>query len=118
MAKKSLYKVVFVNQGKVYEIFARQVVHGELYGFIEVKDLVFGQRSQVVVDPGEEKLRNEFDGVGATYIPIHAVIRIDRVEKQGTAKIVPLGERADNTANPSNVLATLGVPHRGDKDRS
>lgn len=116
MAKKPLYKVVFINQGKVYEIFARQVTQGDLYGFIEVRDLVFGERSRVVVDTTEEKLRSEFDGVGVTYVPIHAVVRIDRVEKQGTAKIVPIAERTDSNAASRNVLTTLGAPQRRDND--
>ena len=116
MPKKSLFKVLFVNQGKVYEVFARHVVQGDLYGFIELRDLIFGERSRVVVDPTEEKLRSEFEGVGVTYVPIHAVIRIDRVEKQGTAKILPLGERTESGALPRDVLATIGTPRRGDAD--
>jgi hypothetical protein len=115
MAKKSLYKVVFVNQGKVYEIYARHVGQGELYGFVEVKDLVFGARSRVVVDPAEEKLRNEFDGVGVTYVPIHSVVRIDRVEREGTAKIIPLSERTDSGAGAVNTLSTLATPPRPGK---
>ena len=51
---KSIYKVVFINQGKVYEVFARQVYQAEMYGFVVVEELIFGERSTVVVDPGEE----------------------------------------------------------------
>ena len=36
MAASHIYKVVFVNQGKVYEIYARKVGHGPLFGFVEV----------------------------------------------------------------------------------
>jgi len=32
-------------------------------------------------------LKSEFSGVKRTYIPMHAVIRIDEVEKEGNAKI-------------------------------
>ncbi len=76
-----------MNQGKVYEIFARSVSQGELFGFIEVEQLVFGERSTVVVDPSEEKIKSEFSGVKRTYIPMHAVMRIDEVEKHGVSKI-------------------------------
>ena len=48
-----------MNQGKVYEIYARSVGEGALYGFIDVEELVFGERTSVVVDPAEEKLKNE-----------------------------------------------------------
>lgn len=76
-----------MNQGKIYEIYARSIAHGDLFGFIEIEDLVFGERSSVVVDPAEEKIKAEFAGVQRTYIPLHAVMRIDQVEKQGVSKI-------------------------------
>jgi hypothetical protein len=58
-----------------------------MYGFIEIEDFVFGERSKMIVDPGEEKLKNEFSAVARTYIPMHALIRIDEVEKEGVGKI-------------------------------
>lgn len=82
-----IYKITFLNKGKVYEIFVRQVYQSELYGFIEVEDYVFDERSQVVVDPSEEKLKSEFAGVKRSFIPLQAIIRIDEVEKSGVAKI-------------------------------
>ena len=96
---KRIYKIRFVNEGKIYEIYARQVYQGQLYGFVEVEELVFGEKSAVVVDPAEERLKAEFAGVKRCYIPMHAIIRIDEVEKEGTAKIVALpGGKADKTA--------------------
>ena len=90
MAASHIFKVLFVNQGKVYEIYARKVSHGNLFGFIEVEELVFGERSSVVVDPGEEKIKAEFNEVKRTYLPMHSVLRIDEVKKQGVSKIVAL----------------------------
>ncbi len=87
MAEKALYKVIFMSQGRVYEIYARSVGHGALFGFVEVEELVFGSRSSVVVDPSEEKIKTEFEGVKRTYLPLHAVMRIDEVDKEGTSKI-------------------------------
>jgi len=78
---------MFHNQGKVYEIYAQNVHHSAMFGFIEVEKLLFGEKTSVVVDPTEENLKNEFNGVERTYIPMHSIIRIDEVEKQGTAKI-------------------------------
>jgi hypothetical protein len=51
------------------------------------RGLVFGERSSVVVDPAEERIRSEFAGVRRSYIPLHAVLRVDEVEKQGVSKI-------------------------------
>ncbi len=87
MAAKTIYKVTFMSRGQVYEIYARSVGSGTLFGFVEVEELVFGERSSVVVDPSEEKIKSEFNGVKRTYLPLHTIIRIDEVEKQGTSKI-------------------------------
>lgn len=87
VAEKLLYKVVFLNQGKVYEVYARSVSQGALFGFVEIEQLVFGERSGVVVDPSEEKIKSEFADVTRTYLPMHAIIRIDQVARQGVSKI-------------------------------
>lgn len=82
-----VYRVLFQNQGQVYEVYARNIYQSELYGFVEIEDYTFSNKSQVVIDPSEEKLRNEFEGVQRSFVPMHAVIRIDEVEKEGVAKI-------------------------------
>ncbi len=90
MVKKKLYRVVFMSQGKVYEIYAREVGQGVLFGFVEVEQLVFGERTTVVADPSEEKIKSEFEHVTRTYLPMHSIIRIDEVDKQGASKISKL----------------------------
>lgn len=87
MSKKRLYRVVFQGQGEVVEIFARNVSQGGLFGFVEIGELVFGERSSLVVDPSEEKLKEQFKDVESFFVPMHTVLRIDVVSKQGTAKI-------------------------------
>jgi hypothetical protein len=87
MATSHIFKVMFVNQGRVYEIYARKVSHGSLLGFVEVEELVFGERTAMVVDPSEEKVKSEFEGVKRTYLPMHSVLRIDEVRKQGVSKV-------------------------------
>jgi hypothetical protein len=87
MSKKKIYKVIFMSQGQVYEIYARQIGQGALFGFVEVEELIFGARSSVLVDPSEEKIKSEFEGVTRTHLPMHSIIRIDEVEKEGAGKI-------------------------------
>jgi hypothetical protein len=99
-----------MNQGKVYEIYARSVAQGSLFGFIEVEKLVFGERSSVVVDPSEERIKAEFQGVRRTFLPMHSILRIDEVDKEGVSKI--------SKAEGGNI-AQFPVPvytpgHRGD----
>lgn len=83
-----MYKISFLNQGKVYELFARQVAGSELsYGFIEVSELVFESDDSVVIDPTEERMREEFADVEVLHVPMHSVIRVEQVKKRGTCVI-------------------------------
>jgi len=94
-AEKRLYRVAFLSQGQVYEIYARRVNQGGLLGFVEIEGLVFGTRSQVVVDPGEERLQREFEGVKRFFVPMHSVLRIDEVEKQGPSRVSEAGKTSN-----------------------
>lgn len=92
MATKNIFKVSFYNQGSVYEVYASKVYQSDLHGFITIEELKFHERTSVVVDPGEEKLKTEFDQVKRFFVPMHSIVRIDEVEKQGVAKISEAGE--------------------------
>ena len=87
MASKKLYKITFSNQRKLYEIYAKSVANSNLLGFIEIESLVFGEKTSLVVDPSEEKIKTEFEGVKRTYIPMHSVLRIDEVVIEGVSKV-------------------------------
>lgn len=82
-----IFKVIFQQLDQVYEIYARQIYQSDMYTFIEVEELLFGEKTQMIVDPAEEKLKNEFTGVKRSYIPVHSIIRIDEVETRGEPKI-------------------------------
>lgn len=99
MSDNPTYKVIFYNQDKVYEVYTRYIYQSDMYGFIEVEEYLFGERSQLIVDPGEEKLKNELSGVKRSFIPMHSIIRIDEVEKEGVGKI------SDSTGAGGNVTA-------------
>jgi len=90
MATSHIFRIMFVNQGKVYEVYARKVTQGELFGFIVVEDLLFGERTSVVLDPTEERIKSEFTDVKRFSLPLSAVLRIDEVRKQGVSKISAL----------------------------
>lgn len=101
MSNKTTYRISFHNQGKVYEIYALEVHQSDLFGFIEVENIVFGEKTAVVVDPSEENLKTEFEGVQRTYLPMQSIIRIDEVEKSGQGKITDAsGGGANVTAFP------------------
>jgi hypothetical protein len=88
------------------------VEQGDIYPFIEVEGILFGERSKVLVDPSEEKLKNEFAGVTRTHIPAHAIIRIDEVETAGENRIIANTGGANVTAFP------LSMPPGGTPDKS
>ena len=87
-----LFRIVFHNHDKVYELFADRVSQSDIMGLVEISGLRIGEKSGVLVDPAEEKLRSEFEGVESFMIPLQAVIRIDQVQKSGAARILPGGD--------------------------
>lgn len=105
MKKKSCFKVTYINNGKLYEVFAQEVSQSSLLGFIEIGGYVFGEPGGIVIDPSEERLKKEFSGVKRSYIPIHSVIRIDEVEKRGINKISDLPKEG-NVISP---FASSGI---------
>ena len=106
MTTQPVYKVIFQNGGQGFEVFARQIFQNDMCGFIEIEELVFGERSAVLVDPSEEKLKTEFAGVKRSYIPLHSVIRIDEVEKEGAVRV----SEASNTGSKVSHLPFNGIP--------
>lgn len=101
---KSIFRIIFQNQGNVYELYAREVNQNEFYAFVEIGDIIFGERSKLVVDPSEEQLKSQFSGVKRTLIPLHSVIRIDEVEKEGNNKILATDEKGTVTPFPVSVM--------------
>jgi len=97
---KPVYKIIFHNQGKIYELHAGNVSQGAMYAFVEIEGIIFDEHTELVVDPSEERLKHEFAGVKKTYVPMHSIIRIDEVSKQGTNKIVDAGSGDNITPFP------------------
>jgi|TARA_B110001454_G_scaffold74144_1_gene71720 hypothetical protein len=88
-----IYRVIFNNQGEVYELYTRYIFQSEMYGFIEVEELLFDE-SQVssATDETEakisfDKLKLEFTGVKRSFIPLPSISRIDEMEKPGIVKV-------------------------------
>ncbi|HVQ32825.1 MAG TPA: DUF1820 family protein [Lysobacter sp.] len=84
---KTLYKVTFLNAGRIYELYAQRVSASALWGFTEIADLVFDVNAGVVVDPTEERLRDEFGGTRALHLPMQSIVRIEEVDKKGQSAI-------------------------------
>lgn len=99
-----IFKISFINQGKVYELYAEGVRQADIFGFIEIEGLIFGETSSVVIDPAEERLKNEFSDVSRTLVPVQAIIRVDEVEKRGQSKILELDPHTNIAPFPSPLI--------------
>jgi hypothetical protein len=118
MAEKTtaepIYRVIFNNQGEVYELYTRYIYQSEMYGFVEVEELLFDE-SQISdqadagttaaektdANPDEktdvkadvkasfDQLKKEFAGVKRSFIPLPSIVRIDEMEKPGVVKVSP-----------------------------
>ncbi|MDO6461431.1 DUF1820 family protein [Granulosicoccaceae sp. 1_MG-2023] len=102
-----IYRVRFVNQDQVYQVYVRHIYQGEMYGFVVLEDFIFGEHTTLVVDPAEEKLKSEFGDVSATIVPMHAIIRIDVVEKRGKASVTKIDGNVTRFPSP---IYTPGEP--------
>jgi hypothetical protein len=100
---KTLYKITFLNHGQVYVLYAKRVSSGNLWGFTEVADLVFDVHAGLVVDPTEERLRDEFGDTRVLHLPMQCIVRIEEVEKKGPSAI-------RDAANGENVVAAFPIP--------
>ena len=59
-----------------------------MWGFTEVGEIVFDQASDgVVIDPTEERLREEFANTKVLHLPIQCIVRVEEVEKRGPLAI-------------------------------
>ncbi len=85
--EKRIYRVSYVHKDKVYELFVENVYSADLWGFVVLEGFIFGSKTELVIDPAEDKLRQQFEGVKRSFVPMQAVIQIDEVEKRGTARI-------------------------------
>jgi hypothetical protein len=95
-----IYKVQFVNSGQRYEVYVRELQSSQVFGFVEIADFVWDNHTELVLDPSHEKLKDEFAKVKRTYIPMHNILRIDQVEKQGSAKISQLSDKVTALHSP------------------
>jgi hypothetical protein len=110
MKQKTLFRVTFINQERIYEIYAANIGEADLFGFIALEGLMFGETTSIVVDPGQERLKAEFSGVKTTFIPMHNILRIDEVEKEGVSKITNFGKEGNVSHFPAPIYTKPPEP--------
>ena len=83
----TLYRITFLNHGRIYALYARRVASSSLWGFTEVSELQFDVNDGVLIDPTEERLRDEFGDTRVLHLPMQSVVRIEEVERKGPSAI-------------------------------
>ena len=83
MTEKPLYKIIFLVKYNDAGLYSEGVTSSGLFGFVEVSNLVFESGDALVVDPTEEKLRQEFENAKVLHLPIQSVLRVEEVDKRG-----------------------------------
>ena len=100
--RKLYYRVTFSNEEELYQVCAREVSTSDLLGLIEIGDFIFPE-NKLVYNPGEERIKREFEGIRRTWIPYHAIVRIDEISdaRETEVKIIPFdGERKASKPTP------------------
>ena len=98
--KESLYRVSFILKEEIYEVCALGIANSNLFGFVEIDELVWDAEPSTIIDPAKERVREKFKEVACIFVPVHAILHIDLVEfdetakkgKTGSAKSVPVKE--------------------------
>jgi len=104
MTKKIVYRILFQSNQDVFELYAYGITESEVFGFIEIEELTFGESNQLVIDPSDEKLKATFSGVKRTLVPLHHIIRVDVLEKEGSGKVHPAPDNSNVRVFPTGML--------------
>ncbi|PZO63361.1 MAG: DUF1820 domain-containing protein [Pseudoxanthomonas suwonensis] len=102
-AAPPLYKVTFLQLGQVYTLYAGQVGASDLWGFVRIAELVFDVRDGLVVDPTEERLRDEFADTGVLHVPMQHISSVQEVQRKGKSAI-------RDAADGSTVVTPFPLP--------
>ena len=77
--KNPVYRVHFQTENRSYSLLTRSVRESELFGFIEISEIIFEDINRLIISPEDEALRKEFAKVESISIPHQYLRRIDRL---------------------------------------
>lgn len=78
-APSSLYRIVFQGADEHCELYAARVAQGHLPAFLEIDQIVFGERPAGTASAAQERLRSALAAAKRCYIPLARVVRIDEI---------------------------------------
>ena len=72
------------------ELYAEKVTNSDIFGFVEVSDIVFIDSSELIITPEDDKVRKIFKNITRTLIPLASVARIDEIQMPTNTSVVKL----------------------------
>jgi len=105
--EKTYYRVTFTNETseneELYQVCARNVSASDLYGLVELSDFIFPE-NKLVYSPAEERVRKEFGDIRRTWIPFHAIVRIDELPESTESEIKVVSLEAHRRSDERMIL--------------
>lgn len=99
--KKKLFKVIFMDEDKTIQtIHASKLNPSSFLGLVEISDIVFLDKSEIIISPDDGKLKAKFKNVERSFIPLNSIVRIDEVILEKETPVIRLHSESGNE-NPS-----------------
>jgi len=99
--RKKLFKIIFVDEDKkIQTIHSSKLNPSSFLGLVEISDIVFLDKSEIIIAPDDGDLKNKFKNVERSYIPLNAIVRIDEVTIEKETPVIRLySDDADETTS-------------------
>ncbi|PLX71039.1 MAG: DUF1820 domain-containing protein [Denitrovibrio sp.] len=98
---KKLYKIIFIDEDKkIQTLHASKLNPSSFLGLVEISDIVFIEKSEIIITPDDGDLQQKFKNVERSFIPLNSIIRIDEVMLEKETPVIRLYSE-DQNEDPS-----------------
>lgn len=111
-----IYRVTFSQGEQICQLYSRFVLEESLIGFIELDELIFDEQKYLDVEQGDSissEMKQQFQGVERTYIPVNSILRIDELLRKDVRKPT---KREPTIASISTLKSNVGTPKNDKKE--
>ena len=84
----SIYRVYFKWKDKDVELTAKSLDLSHPY-FVSIKDLVFVDKSSLIINPAQDDVRRDFGKANHLMIPFQTVTLIEEINEETGKKLMP-----------------------------
>ncbi|MGD9808694.1 MAG: DUF1820 family protein [Deferribacterales bacterium] len=99
--RKKLYKIIFIDEDKkIQTIHSSMLNPSSFLGLVEISDIVFLDKSDIIISPDDGNLKAKFKNVERSYIPLNSIVRIDEITLEKETPVIRLhSDNADETVS-------------------